>query len=390
MSVVEGLNLVFFGDDHVYRVGETLSGAVQFRLSGPRNFKAVEVNFNGDCRVHFPGEKQQNRQHASEQYLKHTIILWKEDISPPLSHGDQTFQFQFTLPVNIPSSFEGLYGKVRYKAKAVLQTSWYRLNITFKKNFSILNTLNMNELPNIHMPLTASKEKKVFYELFRRDLVSLCVTINQGGFVVGEPIHITIKLSNDCDCELNGTVCRLMQKTIFRTSCERHEKLTIAEVRGNRVGPKQQDQWQSMIVVPQIPESNLRFCRLIDVEYYLKVSVCGVHMSVKLPLCVGNVPICRPQQVTGPQHFPSQQWAQQPGMLSTFPVAPVVFPTAMPPVNPFNPMLPYAAYPAQDTINPNMQLQFQGSPGHVPSALFQSPPMTAIGDDPRPPRCPTS
>uniref|UniRef100_A0A8C4PWW7 Arrestin-like N-terminal domain-containing protein n=1 Tax=Eptatretus burgeri TaxID=7764 RepID=A0A8C4PWW7_EPTBU len=324
MSVVEGLNLVFFGDDHVYRVGETLSGAVQFRLSGPRNFKAVEVNFNGDCRVHFPGEKQQNRQHASEQYLKHTIILWKEDISPPLSHGDQTFQFQFTLPVNIPSSFEGLYGKVRYKAKAVLQTSWYRLNITFKKNFSILNTLNMNELPNIHMPLTASKEKKVFYELFRRDLVSLCVTINQGGFVVGEPIHITIKLSNDCDCELNGTVCRLMQ-----------------------------------------------------------VSVCGVHMSVKLPLCVGNVPICRPQQVTGPQHFPSQQWAQQPGMLSTFPVAPVVFPTAMPPVNPFNPMLPYAAYPAQDTINPNMQLQFQGSPGHVPSALFQSPPMTAIGELPQ-------
>ena len=39
MSVVEGLNLVFFGDDRVYRVGETLSGAVQFRLSGPPNFK---------------------------------------------------------------------------------------------------------------------------------------------------------------------------------------------------------------------------------------------------------------------------------------------------------------------------------------------------------------
>uniref|UniRef100_UPI00358F91E7 arrestin domain-containing protein 1-like isoform X1 n=1 Tax=Myxine glutinosa TaxID=7769 RepID=UPI00358F91E7 len=384
MSGAEGLSLVFFGDDQVYRVGETVSGAVQFRLSGAPNFKAVEVDFHGDCVVTLP-QSDNHKSRASEQYLKHTIILWKQEVCPPLSNGDQTFQFHFTLPVNIPSSFEGKYGKVCYRAKAVLRTSWYRLNITCKKKFSILNPVNMNDLPNIDMPLTISKEKKVFYDVFHRGLVSLRVTLNQGGFVPGEQMYITINVSNDCNCELKGTVCTLRQKTTFRTSFERDENKIIEEVAGGHVGPKQQGQWQLMIVVPQIPVSNLQFCKLIDVIYFLKVSVCDVSMSVKFPICMGNNPIWRPHQAIAPQHFPYQQWAPHPGLPQTFSKAPMVFPTAPAPVDLFNTMRPNTATqfsePAQYS-NPNVQIQFQGSPGQVPSAPFhfQSPPSTAIGE----------
>uniref|UniRef100_UPI00358E9B65 arrestin domain-containing protein 1-like isoform X2 n=1 Tax=Myxine glutinosa TaxID=7769 RepID=UPI00358E9B65 len=283
MSGAEGLSLVFFGDDQVYRVGETVSGAVQFRLSGAPNFKAVEVDFHGDCVVTLP-QSDNHKSRASEQYLKHTIILWKQEVCPPLSNGDQTFQFHFTLPVNIPSSFEGKYGKVCYRAKAVLRTSWYRLNITCKKKFSILNPVNMNDLPNIDMPLTISKEKKVFYDVFHRGLVSLRVTLNQGGFVPGEQMYITINVSNDCNCELKGTVCTLRQKTTFRTSFERDENKIIEEVAGGHVGPKQQGQWQLMIVVPQIPVSNLQFCKLIDVIYFLKHNFQNL-LNTPTPMC---------------------------------------------------------------------------------------------------------
>jgi hypothetical protein len=34
------------------------------------------------------------------------------------------FPFQFTLPQGIPTSFEGRYGKIRYRMKAVIDRPW--------------------------------------------------------------------------------------------------------------------------------------------------------------------------------------------------------------------------------------------------------------------------
>ena len=44
--------------------------------------------------------------------------------STGMQAGDTNFPFSFVLPVNIPGSFEGTYGKIEYKLEAKIEISW--------------------------------------------------------------------------------------------------------------------------------------------------------------------------------------------------------------------------------------------------------------------------
>ena len=55
-----------------------------------------------------------------EQYLDYSDILLATDATTELSVGDHEFPFSVPLEANIPSSFEGKHGHVRYKVTATI------------------------------------------------------------------------------------------------------------------------------------------------------------------------------------------------------------------------------------------------------------------------------
>jgi hypothetical protein len=60
-----------------------------------------------------------------------------------LQSGEHCFQFSVILPNNVPSSFEGQYGHVRYTVKATLDRPW-KFDHEVKAAFTVLSHLDLN------------------------------------------------------------------------------------------------------------------------------------------------------------------------------------------------------------------------------------------------------
>lgn len=72
------------------------------------------------------------------------IIYAKGEVR--LKPGSHDFTFQSNLSLQIPSSFEGEKGFVRYKACVVLCTS-KQSNEEFETFFTVIKTINLNDDP---------------------------------------------------------------------------------------------------------------------------------------------------------------------------------------------------------------------------------------------------
>jgi hypothetical protein len=67
--------------------------------------------------------------------------------------GIHAFPFTFVLPVNIPSSFEGEFGHVRYSLQAVLSSSQGLCNNAARESFDVICPLDLNTAPNLAVSL---------------------------------------------------------------------------------------------------------------------------------------------------------------------------------------------------------------------------------------------
>ena len=76
------------------------------------------------------------------------------DKDPVLLAGEYTFDFECKLPQELPSSFEGRHGQVRYLARACIERNW-KSNVVTKKAFTILNGLDLNFIPEAAVSMSA-------------------------------------------------------------------------------------------------------------------------------------------------------------------------------------------------------------------------------------------
>lgn len=54
-------------------------------------------------------------------------------------------------PVAVPTSFEGPFGKIVYRVKAVIDTPRFSKDYKAQRPFYLLNLLNLNEVPDIEV-----------------------------------------------------------------------------------------------------------------------------------------------------------------------------------------------------------------------------------------------
>ena len=63
-----------------------------------------------------------------------------------LPTGRHTFPFQYQLPPNLPSSFEGGVGYVRYQVKCKIDKPW-KFDHKTKTPFTVISVLDLNSMP---------------------------------------------------------------------------------------------------------------------------------------------------------------------------------------------------------------------------------------------------
>ncbi|XP_051893160.1 arrestin domain-containing protein 1-like [Pristis pectinata] len=339
MGKVQELSVTLRNNKVVYGPGEMVSGEVRIRLAAHLNFKAVKVNCIGSCGV--ANKANDTAWQVEEQYFSSTLSVAEKG---SLIAGEYTYPFQFLLSATIPTSFEGPFGKISYRIRATIETTRFSKDYKTEKVFYILNLLNLNEINDIEQPNIATVTKKFSYLIVKSGIITLTVSTDLKGYTSGQIIHLTTDIQNKSGKDIGNIVASLIQKVTYKSKRIIYDLRAIAEVEGSGVKSWKQAEWKEQIIVPPLPQSSLHGCNLIQVDYFIQVSVRSPEVLVSLPIYIGNIAI------NSPPLTPSRQPQLPVAVIPTAPPAEEVGATGYQPMDSI--ILPTKSHSQQQTLSP--------------------------------------
>lgn len=284
MGKLQEFDITFTNNKVVYGPGESISGKVKIRTTESLQFKAIKVNCHGSCGV--SNTANSTTYNVEEQYLNSTLSVAEKGV---LGVGEHSFPFQFVIPAAVPTSFEGPFGKIVYRVKVTIDTPRFSKDYKIQKPFYLLNMLNLNEVPDIAYHSSVVATKKFNYLLVKSGTVMLKVGSDMKGYIPGQVIKLLTEIHNKSGKDTGCVLASLIQRVTYKTHKPVVDLRTIAEVEGAKVKAGKHAEWKEQIIVPPLPQSQLTGCNLIDIIYFIQVSLRYPEAAVTLPIYIGNI-----------------------------------------------------------------------------------------------------
>ncbi|XP_056889620.1 arrestin domain-containing protein 1a [Takifugu flavidus] len=284
MGKLQTFEILFDQNKTMYSSGEPVTGSVKVDLSSSMLCKAIKINCCGFCGV--TNKVNDTSWNVEEQYFNSTISVADKGT---LKQGKHVFPFKFLLPASCPTSFEGKYGRIIYRVRAIIDTPRFVTDYNTEKFFYLLNLLNLNELPDIWGKSSSAVTKEFTYMLMKSGTVVLKAQTDMKGYTPGQIIQVMANISNQSGKSTGHMAASLVQQVSYGLKKPVHDIRTIAEVEGGVVKPGKEVEWKEQIIVPPLPQSSLAGCELIKIDYYVKVSLKFPDVQLTLPIHIGNV-----------------------------------------------------------------------------------------------------
>lgn len=286
MGKLQEFDITFTNNKVVYGPGESISGTVKIRTANSLQYKAIKVNCQGSCGI--SSKMNDASWNLEEQYFNSTLSVADKGT---LSAGEHSFPFQFLIPVAAPTSFEGPFGKIIYRVRAAIDTPRFSKDYKAQRPFYLLNLLNLNEVAGIEHSSSAVTTKKFSYLLVKTGTLMLKTRSDLGGYIPGQVIKLATEIHNKSGKDTGCVLASLIQKVTYKTKRPVFDLRTIAEVEGAGVKAGKHAEWREQIIVPPLPQSALAGCSLIDIEYFIQVSLKSPDAVVTLPIYIGNIAV---------------------------------------------------------------------------------------------------
>nr|XP_026690866.1 arrestin domain-containing protein 3-like isoform X3 [Ciona intestinalis] len=302
-------------------------------------FRAVTIKFIGEANVHWSvtrssGDNSTTTTHYrnSETYFNQQLCVYGQGTLGPhqnsteLPAGQSSFPFQFLLPSQLPSSFEGVYGYVRYIVHAAIDRPG-KFVTNIQTVFTVLDILDLNFEPTARYPATMNDSKTLCCLCCVSAPITAEVHIDRRGYVPGEFISVNANVENGSSSKLPSTSASIIQNVTFKATT--HSKTftnKVIMVQGQGLDAGQSMQWNNQrLKVPALPPSMLRFCNIIDIQYLLQfrvVTPCGSrNLKLNVPIQLGNIPVqgFTPYSIPFPiNDFPAGAPPAQPSALPNY------------------------------------------------------------------------
>ncbi|CAH1406990.1 unnamed protein product [Nezara viridula] len=334
--------------DRVYFSGDDLKGEVTINLKAKLPVQAITVKFIGEACVSVPedvveekvkqkrrtitnkicpeanksdrvacweqptspskkGSKLRSSFSSQERYFCHKEFLYGHKYSSyreQLWEGKHVFPFSFTLPAQLPPSFAGRYGYVRYYCEAALLR--WRLRDSRRAYFSVTNLADLNQEPKAEAGCEEHKTTNSCLFCCPKGTIVASAELRRRGFAPGEiaPICVEVhNMSNTIITSLRAVVVQVVGY-ISGQGLRRHEDTRrVLEVTRGEVRPGVSFTWGSAGVrLPPLPPTTFTMdsCKIMTISYRIDVMMYLAGgkepLILQLPIIIGNVPLKR--------HFP--------------------------------------------------------------------------------------
>ncbi|XP_017599367.1 PREDICTED: arrestin domain-containing protein 2 [Corvus brachyrhynchos] len=209
-----------------------------------------------------------------------------------LQAGRHEFPFTFQLPETLATSFEGKHGSVRYWVKAKLHRPWSTVKKA-KKEFTVIEPIDINT-PALLAPQAGAKEKLARAWYCSRGQVSVTAKIDRKGYTPGEVIPIFAEIDNCTSRAVVPKAAIIQTQTFIARGTKKQKKSVVTSITGDPIPAGKREVWHGRALkIPPVGPSILQ-CRIIQVEYSLKVCVDIPGTSkllLELPLVIGTIPL---------------------------------------------------------------------------------------------------
>ncbi|KAM9796122.1 arrestin domain-containing protein 2 isoform X1 [Syngnathus typhle] len=300
------LDIVFDAADvdcpPVYSSGDVVSGRVLLELTGESRVDSLKLHAEGFAKVHWTesrsaGSSTAYTQNYSDEveYLNRREVLLQADNGEVtiLPAGRHEFPFSFQLPEEtLVTSFEGKHGSIRYWVKVKLHRPWATVR-KIKKEFTVIEPIDINT-PALLAPQAGTKDKiaRTWYRNFGE--VSVTAKIDRKGYTPGEVIPVFAEFDNSTSRSVVPKAYITQTQTFIARGTMKQKCAVVATLSGDVVGARRRETWHGRAIkIPPVGPSILQ-CRIIKVEYMLKVCVDVPGTSklfLELPLVIGTIPL---------------------------------------------------------------------------------------------------
>ena len=279
----------------VYFPGMTVTGTLLVVTDKPKNYRAIQVKILGQAHVHW----SQYTNH--EDYLNRIIHLWDKDES---GGGGQfpvcNCQFPFSLQLvgnNLPASFEGTVGYIRYTIEArIVKDALMKSDTICTSRIKVVNVVDIHH-PDLLQPKSMEVQKSLGY-LCCAGTIVITVALPRTGYCIHRdriPVEVTVE---------NGSIREIRQIYIYiiklvHYSAHNIQSYCIVTVSRPSIGPRRTVVWEpSPIAIPDTPTTSIN-SRILQVNYSLQVKAAvswssnplRVIPTIDIPLVLGNVPL---------------------------------------------------------------------------------------------------
>jgi hypothetical protein len=214
-----------------------------------------------------------------------------------LECGDYSYPFQIVLPPNLPTSFEHMYGRVRYSIYGTIDIPWAFDKHT-TRSFSVISHLDLNALPNLHQPFGVSDTKVLCCGICKSDPIIAYFSLMKCGYVPGEGILFNVNLDNKSNRTIDEMTVNLKQNIRFYATTKSKSCIrNVGAIRFPRKIPSRfQDTWNdSVLVIPPVCSTSNGTCGIIEVSYSIvfnfDTSGIAISKDLVIPIVVGTIPL---------------------------------------------------------------------------------------------------
>lgn len=236
---------------------------------------------------------------GNEQLLENSFYLFgtkDSDNTIMIANGIHSYDFIFKLPSNLPYSFEGKHGHVRYKVKANLDIPW-AIDLQDEKIFTIERTDDVNSLMDSNLPIEMEEFKTFCCWCCKSDPLTLKVTLPNSGFSAGGNLAMEVEINNKSSKVVERSIVELKRIHQFISSDpirkikEHKETMIELDAKGARNG--ENVNFDVLIELPaSMPISNQKFCKVYQISYELKLvaETEGLNVSphIIVPITIGS------------------------------------------------------------------------------------------------------
>ncbi|XP_048045121.1 arrestin domain-containing protein 3-like [Megalobrama amblycephala] len=276
-------------DSNIFTSGDIVEGRVILEVTKEIKVDSFFVKLTGDANVSWSEGSGDNETTYSDheryfkikQYFiqesskkgqseKNTTLVSGETYGPVIRPGSYVFPFRFQLPQqNMPSSFKGYYGSVKYVMTVKLKRPWRPTSTTCTE----LTFLPRNDGINDHLlqPQSGTEDKKMKH--FGSGKMSMTVTTDKTGYLQGETIRVSVDVDNSSSRDVKLKYS-LKQKQTFKAegSTNKGFKVIVKETK-DRIPSGEKAKFIVDMNLPRDLTVTIENCRIIKVQYELKVSL---------------------------------------------------------------------------------------------------------------------